>query len=140
MATGKGNTTRPNGKREKALQSQTGMGQEYICFFDAENLRQRARKGQKGFLVLVCSILSACLFFFIIEPVSALLQFRKICRKAGQYFSSLSLSFLHTILSSPLSSLLTYGLLRTLACTLVRWQDFDLRRSENLWKSFFSRS
>ena len=34
---------------KKALQIQTGMGQEYICFFDAEDLRQRARKGKKGF-------------------------------------------------------------------------------------------
>lgn len=93
-------------------------------------------KDEKASLVLVCSILSVCLFFFIIEPVSALLQFRKICRKAGQYFSSLSLSFLLTPLPSPLSSLLTHGLLRTLACTFVRWQSFGLRRSENLGKSF----
>ena len=74
--------------------------------------------------------------FFFIEPVSALLQFRKICRKAGQYFSSLSLSFLLTALLSSVSSLLTHDLLRTLACTFVRWQDFGLRRSGNLWKSF----
>jgi hypothetical protein len=47
----KGNNNEAKREAGKGLanQSQTGMGQEYICFFDAETLRQRARKDKRLF-------------------------------------------------------------------------------------------
>ena len=66
------NTMRPNGKREKALQSQTGMGQEYICFsvlmprilFPATRERERKETLFWCARCLFLILCVRCLFFF----------------------------------------------------------------------------
>jgi len=116
LGRGNNNEAQMESRKKGPCKVQTGMGQEYICFFLMlkKTLRQRARTRKERLFLVACDF-----FFLFIEPVSHQLygSSGRSAEKADQYFSSL-LSFL---LLSPSLSLYSSSF-RSLMVCLVLWR------------------